>query len=124
MNLNLTFDQRMSRNMDLETSLLALNSLLAIIFKVNLSRILQESNIYSCNCSATQIANKMSSRENSNLCGGGGDHLEEDLIFENLMAVKHMLLDVMETQDHANISGMFAYNFRIFPVGPITGYSK
>ena len=108
--------------MDLETSLLALNSLLAIIFKVNLSRILQESNIYTC--SATQIANKMSSRENSNLCGGGGDHLEEDLIFENLMAVKHMLLDVMETQDHANISGMFAYNFRIFPVGPITGYSK
>ena len=50
----------------------------------------------------------MSSRENSNLCGGG-DHLEEDLIFENLMAVKHMLLDVMETQDHANISGMFSF---------------
>merc|ERR1712227_1067907 len=50
-----------------------------------------------------KTASEMSSRENSNLCGGG-DILEEDLIFENLMAVKHMLLDVMETQDHANIS--------------------
>ena len=54
----------------------------------------------------------MSSREN---IGGGGDILEEDLIFENLMAVKHMLLDVMETQDHANISGKFWFYFRFRP---------
>ena len=57
----------------------------------------------------------MSSREN---IGGGGDILEEDLIFENLMAVKHMLLDVMETQDHANISGMYQSTsgyFRLYP---------
>ena len=62
---------------------------------------MQENN--TCNYSAAQkSASEMSSREN---IGGGGDILEEDLIFENLMAVKHMLLDVMETQDHANISG-------------------
>ena len=87
--------------MDLETSLLVLKSLLAIILKLSFSRILQENN--TCNYSAAQkSASEMSSREN---IGGGGDILEEDLIFENLMAVKHMLLDVMETQDHANISG-------------------
>ena len=51
-NLNLTFDQRMSRNMDLETSLLVLKSLLAIILKLSFSRIHCKSHIY-CNYSAT-----------------------------------------------------------------------
>ena len=94
--------------MDLETSLLVLKSLLAIILKF-LEYTAREQHLFLQLYFATvQIASEMSSRENSNLCGGGGgDILEEDLIFENLIAVKHMLLDVMETQDHANISGMY-----------------
>ena len=87
--------------MDLETSLLVLKSLLAIILKLIFLEYCKRTT--RCNYSTGQkSASEMSSREN---IGGGGDILEEDLIFENLMAVKHMLLDVMETQDHANISG-------------------
>ena len=103
--------------MDLETSLLVLKSLLAIILKF-LEYTAREQQLFLQLYFATvQIASEMSSRENSNLCGGGGgDILEEDLIFENLIAVKHMLLDVMETQDHANISGMYQSTFRLFSV--------